>query len=325
MSFNDIKGQQKTIGILKKFIQKNRVSQAYLFYGPPGVGKYKTALTFSKVLNCRNLELDSCEGCISCRKISNYNHPDVYVINSDGEKSSIKIEDIRKLQNNISLKSYESDRNICIIRNADKMTAEANNSLLKSLENVSYNTIIILTASNLQNIFPTVISRCLIIRFAPLNLEIIKEILSKKKGISGVSLDYVAKLAEGSLEKAYMFIDQKVFRKRDKLINLLSGEKRRLLFYKPKYNSREDIFFILDIILNWYRDILLLKNNLRGLVINQDKKGVLEEDSENLDTNKIVEIIDNIIQTRRNIKNNANIKLAMHNNMRTICEIEEVI
>lgn len=323
MSFDNIKGQKKAINILQNSIQKNRVSQSYLFYGPKGIGKYKTALSFSKALNCENLQLDSCENCTSCRKISNYNHPDVYIINSDGAKSSIKIDDIRQLQSNISLKSYESEKNICIVRDADRMTVEANNSLLKSLEDASYNTIIILIASNLQNILPTVISRCLIVRFDPLKEEIIKDILSAKRDVSHEQLSYVVKLAEGSLEKAQLFLDSKVLKQRGDLLQILgSPNRKKLLFYEPKYKSREEVVFLLDIILSWYRDILLLKNNSKELIINIDKREILKKNLQGIGTGEVIKIMNNILRTRRDIQNNANIKLAMYNSMRRICKIE---
>lgn len=322
MSFKDIKGQPNAINILKKSIQRDRISQCFLFYGPPGVGKYLTALTFAKVLNCNKLKLEACNECLSCIKISNLNHPDVIIINSDSKKSTIKIDDIRRLQSNINLKCYESDRKICIIRDAERMTPEAENSSLKTLEDVPPQTIIILVSSNLQNMSSTVVSRCQLLKFRPLSYDIISQIVKRELNLSSDELDYVVALSEGSLEKVFNFSNQKLLSQRDNLIKILGGRKEELLFYTPEYNSRQDVINILDIMLSWYKDIFLIKNGLDKLVSNKDKIQMLNKNSQNIELDKLIVIIDSIMDTKRDVINNANIKLVIHNNMVRIYELE---
>lgn len=325
MSFKNIKGQSEAINIIKKTIENNRIPQSFLFYGPPGVGKYLTALTFAKVINCSNLRLEACHRCINCRRISNSNHPDVIIINSDGKKTSIKIDDIRKLQSNINLKCYEAERKICIIRDAEKMTPEAENSLLKSLEDPPLGTLIILVVANLENIFPTIISRSQIVRFKPLSNEIIKQIVTEKINFNSKELDYFVGLSEGSLEKIFNFFNKNLLRQRRKLIHLMGEKKKELMFYIPKYDSRQDAVNILDIMVSWYKDMFLIKTGAEKLIINKDKLQTLYKNSDNIELDKIVRIIESIIETKKDIVNNANIKLAIQNNMLKICELEGVI
>jgi len=326
MSFKDIKGQDDAVGILKRLLQKDRIPQGILFYGPAGVGKYLTSLDFARAINCKKQKLDACGGCSSCVKIKNLNHPDVVIINHDAKQTSIKISDIRYMQEALSFKPYESEKKICVIRDADRMTAEAQNSLLKSLEDSSENTIIILIASNLENIFATVTSRCQLIRFRPLDGNIIKKILSKEKsGLSDKKIDYVVNLSGGSLERASSLLSEKVRKERDRLIDLLTGPKKELLFYTPEYKSRDDIIVFLDIMLSWYRDIFLIKSKAKDLITNKDKLDLLNENCDDIDLNNTFMVIDNILDTRKDIINNANVKLAIHNNMVKICELEGVI
>jgi len=325
MSFKDIKGQSDVVNILRKSIQKDRIYQSLLFYGNSGVGKYLTAINFAKAINCYKLKAESCDNCISCTKVSNYNHPDVLIINQDGKNSTIKIDDIRKLQSSINLKCFESDKKICIIRDAEKMTAEAENSLLKSLEEVPSRTVIILIVSNLQNIFSTVISRCQVIRFKPLSHEIMKQIVIEQTNISTKELDFIISISEGSLERVFNYFNRSVLKQRNKLVNLMSKKNKELLFYIPEYNTREDIITFLDIMISWYKDIFLLKAGTDKLIINKDKIELLYKRSKDIALDKLETIIDTIMDTRRNIINNANIKLAIHNNMIKICELEGVI
>jgi len=167
MGFTEIHGQKRAIELLKVGFQAERVSHAYLFYGPEGVGKFKTALLFVQLLHCeRPREAEPCGGCIQCQKIAAGNHPDIEVIVPDG--ASIKIEQIRNLQERVYYKCYEGKKKVIMINQAHLLTIQAANSLLKVLEEPPAETMFILLAEDLNKLPITIQSRCQLIPFAHL-------------------------------------------------------------------------------------------------------------------------------------------------------------
>ncbi len=153
--------------ILDAEIKSKRLSHAYLFLGCQKEIMEKCALKFAKALNCLKQTggLTGCEECISCKKIEHFNHPDIGHIHAEGISRQIKIEQIRNLRKDACLKPIEARKKVYIIYDADSMTEQASNCLLKTIEEPPKNVIIILIGSNLSSILPTIVSRCQIIKF----------------------------------------------------------------------------------------------------------------------------------------------------------------
>lgn len=167
MGFTKIQGQKRAIELLKTGFQAERVSHAYLFYGPEGAGKLKTALLFTQLLNCeRPKEAEPCGSCIQCQKIATGNHPDIKVIVPDG--GSLKIEQIRSLQEKVYYRCYEGKKKVIMINHAHLLTIEAANSLLKVLEEPPAETMFILLVEDPNKLPITIQSRCQPIPFAHL-------------------------------------------------------------------------------------------------------------------------------------------------------------
>lgn len=153
--------------ILDAEIKSKRLSHAYLFLGCQKEIMEKCALKFAKALNCLKQTggLTGCEECISCRKIEHFNHPDIGHIHAEGISHQTKIEQIRNLRKDACLKPIEARKKVYIIYDADSMTEQASNCLLKTIEEPPKDVIIILIGSNLSSILPTIVSRCQIIKF----------------------------------------------------------------------------------------------------------------------------------------------------------------
>ncbi|HHZ16302.1 MAG TPA: DNA polymerase III subunit delta' [Clostridia bacterium] len=163
-----LKEQKRAISLLKAAFAAGRISHAYLFYGHKGGGKYQTAVAFTQLLFCkRPQEGEPCGSCPECQKIAAGNHPDVLVISPDG--LSIKIEQIRALQERFYYQSYEGNYKVIIIRQADLLTEQAANSLLKVLEEPPEKTVFILLAEALFKLPITIQSRCQPVPFAYLD------------------------------------------------------------------------------------------------------------------------------------------------------------
>jgi len=153
--------------ILDAEIKSKRLSHAYLFLGCQKEIMEKCALKFAKALNCLKQTggLTGCEECISCKKIEHFNHPDIGHIHAEGISRQIKIEQIRNLRKDACLKPIEARKKVYIIYDADSITEQASNCLLKTIEEPPKDVIIILIGSNLSSILPTIVSRCQIIKF----------------------------------------------------------------------------------------------------------------------------------------------------------------
>jgi len=178
MSFSSIYGQEGPIAVLRGAIGKNRVPHAFLFYGAEGIGKRTTALVFAKALNCEKGGADSCDGCTSCRKIDSGNHPDILIIEPEGQ--FIKVADIKGLQERMRFRPLEGARRVVIIDDAERMNITSANSLLKTLEEPSPTNVFVLVSSRPHLLPLTIPSRCHRLRFNPVQRDVIAAFLEKE-------------------------------------------------------------------------------------------------------------------------------------------------
>lgn len=314
MSFKDIRGQERAIKLLQKEMATSSVSGTYLFTGPAGVGKSLTALTFAKALNCKEGKTDSCDRCSSCRKIDHQNHPDVRTITP--EKDSIKIEQTRSLKREIIYKLYEGRKKVWIIEKADSLTLEAANSLLKILEEPPAETVLILISPAQGKLLPTILSRCRIIRFLPLSSKEIEEIIAEHLPQNPEKIHLLARLARGKVGEALRLIKEEgILENREEILDSLGKERKieeifNLAAKWANYN-KEELERILDMMLFWFRDLLILKQGGDRWLINEDKTGELKKQKEKYSFLDIKQIIEVIEKTRYYLKSNVNQRLAL--------------
>lgn len=163
---------------MKKNVEHGRIAHAYLFEGEQGTGKHQLSLWLAKRLFCQQVrENNPCEKCANCRRIAEGEHPNIRVIRPDGQ--SIKVDQIRQLQQEFTKKGFEKGRKIFVLQEAEKLNTSAANSLLKFLEEPDGDVLFILETQNLGKIIPTIQSRCQIIHFYPLSSEKIKQQLEE--------------------------------------------------------------------------------------------------------------------------------------------------
>ena len=250
--FENILGNDKIKELLETSIKNNKVSHSYLFVGMSGIGKKMIAKEFAKAILCLS-ENKYCNNCKSCIEFDSNNNPDFFCLEPDG--NSIKIDMIRELQKNIQEKPIISSRKVYIINDADKMTKDAQNCLLKTLEEPPEFASIILVGENENEILATIKSRCMILHFNPIDDEKMKNYLSKNYNmqVSSNQLD----LFQGSIGKAISLKDkQDTYLKIEELIenmenkNIINIVKQAEILYK----SKDEISEMLD-----YINIILLK------------------------------------------------------------------
>ena len=219
MEFESIIGNKETRNYLLNSVLKNTVSQSYLFNGSEGIGKNLIAKEFAKRLLCVGEKNDECK-CKSCQSFDGSNHPDFVVINED--ETTIKIEQIRELTSKVIEQPIISGKKVYIINHADKMTVEAQNCLLKTLEEPPRFAVIILITSNLNLILPTIKSRCMKINFLNISNEELKKYAIEKIGYSQVT-DNLLKSFNGSIGKAVLQKEnQEKFQQVENIISYLS-------------------------------------------------------------------------------------------------------
>lgn len=312
--FNDIKGQAQAIKILQKEIATSSISGAYLFTGPDGVGKTLTALTFAKALNCKREEMDSCDECSSCRKIEHHNHPDVRIIAP--ENDSIKIEQIRNLKRESSYKLYEGRKKVWIIEEADKFGLAAANSILKILEEPPPQTVLILISQTKEELLPTILSRCEAIRFFPLPLQEIEKIIAQQLPQGSNKIHILAKLARGRVEEALHLIkEENTLKIREELLdasrkNMNLEEIFKLTAQWTNYKGKE-LQRIFDMLLFWFRDILILGQGGKEWLINYDKVEELTREKDKYSVKEIKKFMETIEKARYYLKSNVNQKLVL--------------
>ena len=201
--FNGLLGQHRAKVLLQRSLHSGRIAHAYLFKGPPGIGKKLYAAAMARAINCRTAgPAGICTECSSCRKFLSGNHPDYRV--ERPEKEVIKIEQIRTLAKALTYPPYESSRRVVVVEDVHTMRPEAANSMLKTLEEPPEGNVLILTAETSKSVLPTINSRCQVVPFFALTQEETASILTTKHGLDSEQAILLARLSEGSPGKALL-------------------------------------------------------------------------------------------------------------------------
>ena len=257
--FENIIGNDKNKSILEISIEIKKTSHSYLFWGTEGIGKKLIALEFAKKMLCLEPENKNCK-CKSCIEFDSRNNPDFIIIEPEDEK--IKIDQIRNLQRKVAEKPINSNKKVYIINDSDKMTPEAQNCLLKTLEEPPEYLTIILICSNEYSMLSTIISRCTRMHFDNLETEQIEKFLEKKYPDTKFSKKII-ELSQGSIGKV-LKLNQKS-QLYENIENLFESFKTKdlidiITIAEEIYNEKEEINSLLE-----YMNILALRFSKKDL------------------------------------------------------------
>lgn len=315
MAFKDILGNNRVKKILKKALQKNRIPNSLLFCGPEGVGKREMALVLAKAVNCQQKEGDACETCASCRAINAGNFPDVMEIQP--EKEVLKIEQMRMLRNIAYLKPMVGKKRIFIVREAEKMTEEAANSLLKILEEPPLFSYIILMTHNPFLVLSTIKSRCQILNFLPISKEDIEKILVDE-GYEERKARIISLLVRGNLKQALSFEWEEIQAKRKQTWQLffsLTGREGVFHFLRNLTSSqrtliRDEWEHVLEILASFCRDLILIKEKSSDrLLMNPDYVEEIREAEKLLGREHLIDFMAKIDYAIYALQKNLNLNL----------------
>lgn len=248
MCFKNLVGNENNKYILKETITKGNILHSYMFLGTEGIGKKLFALEFAKMILCENQKNSPCEKCKSCIEFDSNNNPDFFFIEPDG--NSIKIDQIRNMQKGILEKPIISSKKVYIINNAETMTKEAQNCLLKTLEEPQEYVVIILIVSDENSMLPTIKSRCTKIFFEKISDENLKTYIKEKIGDVHFE-ESMIKLSEGSIGKCIEISKkQEILKKIEDFINNIENMDEVQIINASSYfnENKEDINLILDYI-----------------------------------------------------------------------------
>jgi len=307
------------VQLLRRAVATGRVAHAYLFAGPPGVGKRTTAWELARSLNCLSPAGDeACGACTSCRKLAADPpvHPDVTLVEPDGR--FIRTEQMRAVQTEMYARPTEGRVRVAIIDGAERMNAEAGNRLLKVLEEPPAYARFVLLTTNLAGVLPTIVSRCQIVHFSPVPPEEIAAILQQRAGLDPGRARLFASLSGGSVGGALeMAGNPEVGERRDSALRLLlrlgDMDDADLLAQAEVWEKdRDHLEAHLEMTTLWLRDALLLAQGApERLVVNCDRTADARKLAERYGGGGLLAMLEAVASAREQLLRSANTRLVL--------------
>ena len=311
-------GHEEVIRHLQNAVEKEQVSHSYIFAGEKGSGKKLLAKLFAMTLQCEEHKKEPCMHCSSCRKVMSRNHPDIIYV-EHVKPTSIGIEEIREqLVSDVEIKPYTGPYKIYIVDEAEKMTVQAQNALLKTIEEPPAYAVILLLTTNPDGFLPTILSRCVQLKLKPLPDSMIRGYLTEKMGVSESQSELYAAFARGNLGKAKRLAESEDFRQSyEQILNILKNIRQMdisqlLDAIKRLKDENMDLHECLDIMQVWYRDGLMFKvTKDANLLIFKDEFSAMNEMSTRIGYDGFENILNAIDKARIRLDANVNMELAL--------------
>ena len=316
--FTDIVGQEQLKEHLQNAIATNKVSHAYIINGERNAGKEFIARVFAMTLQCEKGETEPCGECHSCKQALGNNQPDIIYISHE-KPNTIGVEDIRvQINGDIAIKPYSSPRKIYIINEGEKMTPQAQNALLKTLEEPPEYAVILILTTNVEAMLPTVRSRCVVLNMKPVSDRLVKKYLMEQLAVPDYKANISVAFARGNIGKAKMLASSEEFEKvKDEAITLVKNindmEISEIVKAIKKISEYKfDVNDYLDILMAWYRDVLLFKatKDVNSLVFKEDIQQIMRM-SDRSTYEGIEQIVNALQSAKKRLEANVNFDLTM--------------
>ena len=317
--FSDIIGQDHIKDHLKTAIENGKISHAYIIHGEKNAGKEFIAETFAMALECENnTDIEPCMECHACKQAITKNNPDIITLIHE-KPGTIGVEDVRRsIVSDVSIRPYNGKWKIYLINDAEKMSVQAQNALLKTLEEPPDYVVIMLLTSNMSALLPTIISRSTVLNMRPVDDKTVRKYLMERIHVPDYQADICVAFARGNIGKAKHLATSEDF-------DNIKNDAIRVLKYAHEMDMNEFVSALnqisaykiniedyLDILLIWYRDVLMFKatGDLDSLVFKEEIKSIRERAGRS-SYEAVERIIEAIEKTKVRLRANVNFELAM--------------
>lgn len=316
--FTDIIGQEQIKEHLQNALSSKKISHAYIINGEKSSGKEYIARVFAMALQCERGEVEPCQECHTCKQALSSNQPDIIFVGHE-KPNTISVDDIRlQVNNDVAIKPYSSPHKIYIVNEAEKMTQQAQNAILKTLEEPPEYAVILLLTTNVNALLPTILSRCVVLNMKPVADERVRKYLMEELQTPDYKADVCVAFARGNVGKAKALASSEDFENvKNEALSLLKFIRDMELYevvmavkkiseYKLEINDYFDIMAI------WYRDVLMFKatKDANNLVF-REELGALRKCAQHSSYEGIETVIKALDTAKRRLDANVNFELVM--------------
>ena len=316
--FQDIIGQEQIKDHLHNAIAQKKVSHAYIIQGERSAGKEFVAKIFARTLQCEKSGLEPCDECHSCKQALSGNQPDIIYVMHD-KPNSIGIDDIRsQVTGDVAIKPYSSRYKIYIINEGEKLTTQAQNALLKTLEEPPEYAVIMILTTSMESLLPTIQSRCVVLNMRPVKDELVKNYLMKQLKLPDYQADICVAFARGNIGRAKLLAGSEDFdnicHEALSLVKNIKGMELTdvMQAVKKLRDYRLDVDDYLDVLSIWYRDVLMFKatNDTNHLVFKNEIQ-YIRKAADKSTYEGIEKILDALEKAKGRLNANVNFELIM--------------
>jgi DNA polymerase-3 subunit delta' len=312
----NIRGHERAANLLQEHISRQQVRHAYLFCGPAGIGRRSLALRFAQALNCSQppapgLPCGTCRSCIETEKMQ---QADLSILQTEEGASFIKIEQIRNLQRQLSLSPYEATYRVALLLNFQEANANAQNALLKTLEEAPPKAILLLTADSPESLLPTIVSRCESLLLRPMPVSGLQTELMQR-GVAGDQADLLAHLAGGRLGYALRLnqdptlLEQRKVWLEDLRRILPASIRARFTIVESYCKTKDNLRQVLQFWLNFWRDATVCAAGADIPLVNVDWREEIESLAAQVGLAGLTQVVTGLDQALGKLETNANLRL----------------
>lgn len=312
----DLIGHEWAVDMLKKHVVQGNTRHAYLFAGPPGIGRRTLALRFAQALNCQSPTTPGipCGECRNCKQIAVMQHPDLTIVQADAEGGTIKVDQIRDTRRALTLKPYIANYRVALFLRFQEANDSAANALLKTLEEAPAYAVLILTADNPEQLLPTIVSRCEVLRLRSLRIEEVQQAL-EDKGFETNQSKLIAHISGGRFGYArHLLESESLLNEREERLNdlqsLISASRVEKFSYADKLSKDKDSMRrVILIWLSYWRDVMLRTAQAGTPLVNIDRNMEIEDIAHRMDLSSARLVVGELENTLEKMEKNVNSRL----------------
>jgi DNA polymerase-3 subunit delta' len=326
VSWQRVRGHDRVVQAFARAVERGRLAHAYLFTGPPGVGKRLFAGELARALLCEKPpagRLEACDACPACIQVDAGTHPDFFATGRPEDRHELPIEVMRELCQNFGLKSARGRGKVAILDDADDLNEESANCFLKTLEEPPPRSLLLLIGTSPDRQLPTILSRCQVIRFAPLPAAIVREILAGQDGVDAALIDRLVRLGAGSPGQALALADPALWEFRKTLVQALrpgSAEARELAprwlrfveeAGKESATQRRRASLVLRLLIDLVSNALALAVGGTPALVEPADLGILQDLGKRLGPDELLHLLQRFLEADHHIDRRVQLVLAV--------------